>query len=235
MPCVPILGRLKTAAVFQLDHCMRPVYGEGTGFVDDCFAAFSTSDNMDEGESFTRRCADGRILYHEDGQQSLQNVEVNLDFNAEPDSDFMVSVGLVQAVENDGAVIGFTRCTVATANLLVAVWQEVLGAEGCDDEEGEGGWRLHLFPIKNARLTLEGDVGSEDGYMRITGTTSPEANLGLGPIPLLAGDDDEAIFPVDDLVVCHHTVLTNGVAAPPEECGPIDTEDPGNGDEPGEG
>lgn len=224
MPCVPILGKLKTAAIFQLDDCMRPVYGTGTGYVDDCFAAFSTSDNMDEGETFTRRCADGRILYHEDGEQSLQSVEVNLDLNAEPDDDFMATVGLVQPVMNGVDVIGWTRCTIASANLLVAVWQEVLGADACDEDEAgaAGGWRLHLFPIKKARLTLEGDVGSEDGYMRITGTTSPEANLGLGPIPLLQGPS-EAIYPEDDLIVCHHTVLKNQIAAPPEECGPIDT------------
>lgn len=231
MPCVDILGKLKTAGIFQLDDCMRPIYGTNTGYLDDCFAAFSTSDNMDDGETFTRRCADGRILYHEDGEQSLQSVEVNLDLNAEPDDEFMANVGLVQPVMNGEDVIGWTRCTVASANLLIAVWQEVLGADACDEEEGGGGWRLHLFPIKRARLTLEGDVGAEDGYMRITGTTSPEANLGLGPIPFLSGED-EAVFPENDLVVCHHTVLKNGVAAPPEECGPIDTEEPdaeGNG------
>lgn len=228
MPCVPVLGRLKTAAIFQLDDCMRPVYGPGTGYIDDCFAAFSTSDNMDEGETFTRRCADGRILYHDDGEQSLQSVEVNLDLNAEPDDEFMAQVGLIQPVENDGAVIGWTRCTTASANLLIAVWQEVLGAEACDEDAAgaAGGWRLHLFPVKNARLTLEGDVGSEDGYMRITGNTSPEANLGIGPLPLLEGVDGP-IFPVDDLVVCHHTILKAGVAAPPVECGPVDTELPG--------
>lgn len=226
MACVPILGRLKTAAIFQLDDCMRPVYGEGTGYVDDCFAAFSTSDNMDEGETFTRRCADGTILYHEDGEQSLQSVEVNLDLNAEPDDAFMAQVGLVQPVMDGADVIGWTRCTKASANLLIAVWQEVLGADACDDEDAAaGGWRLHLFPVKNARLTLEGDVGAEDGYMRITGTTSPEANLGLGPIPLLSGEEG-AVFPTNDLVVCHHTILKAGVAAPPEECGPIDTTAP---------
>lgn len=229
MACVPVLGRLKTAGIFLLDDCMRTVYGPDSGFIDDCFAAFSSSDNMDEGDSFTRRCADGRIMFHLDGEQSLQSVEVNLDLNAEPDEDFLAEVGLVQPVMNGSEVIGWTRCTTASANLLVALWQEVLGADACEDDEGgEAGWRLHLFPIRNARLTLEGDLGAEDGYMRVTGTTAPEANLGQGPLPFLSGEDGP-VFPEDNLVVCHHTVLTHGVAAPPEECGVVDTEEPGVG------
>ena len=229
MPCSPVLGRLSTAAIFRLDNCMRPIYGEGAGYFDDCFAAFSSSDNMDEGEAFTRRCANGNILYHEDGQQSLQNVEVSIDFNAEPAESFMVEAGLVEPIENDGAVIGFTRCTIAKSNLLVAVWQEVLGSDACDDEDGgEGGHRLHLFPLKNARLTLEGDLGSAESYMRITGTTVPTANLGAGPIPLLSGPSGP-VYAVDDLEVCHHTVLTSGVAAPPDDCGVIDTVAPAEG------
>lgn len=222
MPCVPILGRLKTAAVFRLDECMRPIYSSSGGYVDDCFGAFSSSDNMDEGETFTRRCSDGTILYHEDGEQSLQSVEVNLDLNAEPDAEWLAEVGLVQPIMNGGDAIGWTRGTKASANLLVAVWQEVLGADACDDESSEGGFRLHLFPLRRARLTLEGDLGSEDSYVRITGRTVAEANLGAGPIPFLAGDPDP-VYPTDDLLVFHHTALTEGIAPPPTECGVIET------------
>lgn len=226
MPCSTILGRLQSAAIFQLDDCMRPVYGENGGYVDDCFAALDTSDNMDEGESFTRRCANGAILYHEDGEQSLQSVTVNLDFNAEPDNEFLANVGLAQPVTDGGTTIGWTRCTRASGNVLVAVWQEILGSDACTDEDDAGGWRLHLFPLKNARMTLEGGLGAEDSYMRITGTTVPEANLGRGPIPLLRGVDGTPVFPTNDLVVCHHTVLGPGIAAPPEDCGVIPTVDP---------
>lgn len=225
MPCSPILGRLKAAAVFQLDDCMRPVYGPGTGYVDDCFAAFSSSDNMDEGTEFTRRCSDGTILYYEPGEQSLQSVEVNLDLNAEPDNEFLASLGMVNPVTSGTGidnVIGFTRCTKGSANLLVVVWQEILGSEACVDDSADR-WRVHLFPLRKARLTLEGDLGAEDAYFRITGLTGSTANLGLGPIPLLSGPDGEAIFPTNDMDVCHHTVLTNGVAGPPDECGVIDT------------
>lgn len=229
MACVEILGRLSSAAIFRLDHCMRPVYSETGGYVDDCFAAFSTSDNMDEGESFTRRCANGKILYHEDGEQSLESVEVNLDLNAEPDDQWMADVGLIKPIENDGQIIGWTRCTTASANLLIAVWQEVLGSDACDDEEGGSeGYRLHLYPLKKARLTFEGDLGAEDSYVRITGNTAAEADLGKGPIPFL-NSPDGAVFPTDDLEVCHHTVLKGSVAAPPQDCGVIATVDPADG------
>lgn len=229
MACSPILGRLKTAAVFELDDCMRPVYGPDTGYVDDCFAAFSSSDNMDEGTEFTRRCADGTILYYEPGEQSLQSVEVNLDLNAEPMTDFISRLGLVRAIgatDASSTPFGFTRTTKGSANLLVAVWQEVLGSEACVDEDSDQ-WRVHLFPLRKARLTLEGDLGSEDSYFRITGVTATSANLGKGPIPLLRDPvTGDPIFPTNDLDVAHHTVLTSGVAAPPTECGVIATEAP---------
>ena len=221
--CVPILGRLHSAAVFRLDDCMRPIYGEAAGFVDDCFAALETSDNLDEGTTFTRRCASGAILYHDDGEQSLRSVTVSLDLNAEPDAGFLAGVGLITPVLSGTETIGWTRCTRSVANLLVAVWQEVLGADACDDDElGVGGWRLHLFPLRRARLTLQGNLGAEDGYVRITGNTVPEANLGLGPIPLLL-DDGVPVWPETDLSVCHHTALTHGVIGPPDECGVINT------------
>lgn len=228
MSCSQILGRLKAAAVFQLDDCMRPVYGPGTGYVDDCFAAFSSSDNMDEGTEFTRRCADGTILYYEPGEQSLQSVEVSLDFNAEPDNAFLAGLDMVKPITNGVGpdnTIGFTRCTKGSANLLVVVWQEVLGSEACADENSDQ-WRVHLFPLRKARLTVEGDLGSEDAYFRITGITGSTANLGQGPIPLLRGEDGNPVFPTNDLDVCHHTVLTTGAAAPPAECGVIATEAP---------
>lgn len=232
MACSPILGRLKTAGIFRLDNCMKPIYDPEGGYIDDCFAAFSTSDNMDEGESFTRRCADGTILYTDAGEQSLESVEVNLDLNGEPDIEWLAAVGLVTPIYTatgpDAPVNGYTRCTKSSANLLIAIWQEVLG-DTCD-EEAAGGWRLHLFPLKKARLTFEGDIGAEDGFIRITGVTSATANLEKGPIPFLAGVP-APLYPTVDLEVCHHTVLTNQVAPPPDECGVIPTEEP----DPGEG
>lgn len=222
--CVPILGRLKSAALFRLDECMRPVYDPDGGYVDDCFAALSTSDNMNEGEAFTRNCADGSILYHEDGKNELQSVTVDLDLNAEPDADWMAVVGLSQPIENDGQIVGWTRCTSANANLLVGIWQEVLGSDACDEEGGGGGWRLHLYALKNARITFEGNLGAQDAYVRVTGNTVPNANLGKGPIPFLAGQTPA--FFEDDLLVCHHTILTNGVVGPPSSCGVIATTAP---------
>lgn len=218
-------GKIKAAGVFQLDDCMRPIYGTAAGYIDSCPAAIDTSDNMDEGETFTRRCADGTILYHEDGEQSLESVEVSLDLHAVP-ADWMSGVGLVEPVVNDGNVIGWTRCTKASANLLIAIWQEMRGGDACSTEGDANGWRLHMFGVRNARLTLEGGIGAEDSYMRITGNTAGTADLGSGPIPLLADTDGDPVFPTNCMSVCHHTVLDVGVASPPDVCGVIDTVEP---------
>ncbi len=219
-------GRFKAAGVFPLDDCFRPIYDEGAGYIDACPAAIDVSDNMDEGEAFTRRCSDGTILYYEDGEQSLQSVTVNLDLHQVP-AEWMAQVGVVEAVMDGGEVIGWTRCTKASSNLLVAIWQEMKGGDACDPEIGDtGGWRLHLFAIKNARLTLEGGIGAEDSYMRITGNTPATAYLDSGPIPFLLDELGEPTFPENCLKVCHHTVLDVGIAPPPDECGIIDLEAP---------
>ena len=219
--CVPVLGRLGTVGLFALDECMAPIYAEAAGYFDDCFAAFSSSDNVDEGETFTRKCANGKILYHEDGKPSLQSVQVELDLNAEPSTDFMSFVGLTEPVKEGAKTVGFSRGKQAIANILVAIWQEVIDVGSCGDAEG-GGHRLHLYPLKNARLTTEGTLGAEDGYMRIAGSTVAEALIGGGPWPFFtdAGGSTPRFF-TGSLLVQHHTVLTGGIAAPPEQCGAV--------------
>lgn len=223
--CVPVYGRLLSVALFELDECMAPVYETNSGYVDPCFAAFSSSDNMDDGEAFTRKCASGATLYHEDGKSTLQSVQVELDLNAEPAKEFMTKVGLVEEIasgtgENKVAV-GWTRVVNAEANLLLTLWQEVLGSDACADG-GEKSYRLHMYPLKGARLTTEGDMGSQDSYMRITGTTVANAALGQGPYPFLSGESSDEFFGEDELNgVTHHAVLDVGVAGPPEDCGVI--------------
>lgn len=221
--CVPVYGRLLSAALFLLDECMAPIYEQNAGYVDDCFAAFSTSDNLDEGEAFTRKCANGSTLYHEDGKTTLQSVQVELDLNAEPAKAFMLKAGLAEGVTKGQATtaVGWTRSAEANANLLLAVWQEVLGGSTC--EGGERSYRIHLYPLKNARLTTEGELGSQDSYMRVTGSTIADAALGAGPYPFLQDEDGEPLFfDATDLdAVGHHTVLDVDAAPPPSTCGVI--------------
>lgn len=221
----PDLGRIKAVLVFMLDDCMSPVYGEATGYIDDCPAAVETSDNVDDGEAFTRRCANGSIKRHLPGEKSLESIEVNVDLHW-ADAEWLASTGAVTPIMHDGTVIGYGDGTSDKANLLVVVVQEILGGDVCsgDDEGCNNYWRL--YPLKGARITEEGDVGAEDSFIRITGETVDTAQLGSGPIPMACdADTGDAEWLSDCLPAGLHRYKFIG-GPHPEGCGSIDTEEP---------
>lgn len=219
----PDLGRVKKIGLFLADECLNPIYGEANGYIDDCPAAFETSDNVDDGEDFTRRCADGSIKRYVPGVKSLQSIEVNVDLHW-LDPEWISSAGAATAIEHDGEVIGWADGTSDRFNVIVVVWQEILGSCG----DGATGDFVRIYPVKGATLTEEGAPGSEDNYVRITGSTTDSHNLGLGPIPL-------AMDPVTGDAEWMTTEFPDGThrfrfvgASAPEDCGAVDTVDPGS-------
>lgn len=219
----PDLGRLKSVGLFLADECLRPVYGASAGYIDPCPANFETSDNVDEGEEFTRRCANGSIKRYVPGVKSLQSIEVNIDLHW-LDPEWVAQAGGATAVEHDGEVIGWADGTRDRFNVIVVVWQEILGECGGDVT----GDFVRVYPLKGATLSEEGAPGSEDNYVRITGSTVDSHNLGLGPIPLamdpITGDPEWLTDPMPD-----GTHRFRFVGAPAlEDCGAVTTTDPGS-------
>ena len=219
----PDLGRIKKVGLFLADDCLNPTYGVAAGYLDDCPAAVDTSDNVDDGEDFTRRCADGSIKRYVPGVKSLQSIEVNIDFHW-LDPTWVAAAGAATAIEHDGEVIGWADGTSDRFNVIVVVWQEILGECG---ETGTGDF-VRLYPLKGATITEEGTPGSEDSYVRVTGETTDSHNLGFGPIPLamdpVTGDAEWFTDPLPDGT---HRFRFIGATAP-TECGAIDTVDPGS-------
>lgn len=219
----PDLGRIKAVGLFLADDCLNPIYGAAAGYVDPCVAAFETSDNVDDGEDFTRRCADGSIKRYVPGVKSLQSIEVNVDLHW-LDPDWISQAGGASAIEHDGEVIGWADGTGDRFNVIVVVWQEILGECGGDTT----GDFVRIYPVKGATVTEEGAPGDEDNFVRITGQTIDSHNLGYGPIPLamdtVTGDAEWLTDPFPD-----GTHRFRFVGAPaPEDCGSITTVDPGS-------
>lgn len=219
----PDLGRIKKIGLFLADECLNPIYGADAGYLDDCPAAFETSDNIDDGEEFTRRCSDGSIKRYVPGVKSLQSIEVNVDMHW-LDPEWIAAAGGATAIEHDGEVVGWADGTADRFNVIVVVWQEVLGECG----GGVLGDFVRIYPVKGARISEEGAPGSEDNYVRISGETTDSHNIGLGPIPLaldtLTGD---AEWLTDELEDGTHRFRFIGAPAP-EGCGSIATVDPGS-------
>lgn len=222
----PDLGRVKAVGVFLLDDCLAPIYGPDAGYIDDCPAGVETSDNVDEGEDFTRRCADGSIKRYIPGVSSLQSIEVNIDFHW-LDPNWLAQAGGAAPIMHNGEVIGWTDTTRSRFNVAVVVWQEILGSEGCDPSATEVGCNnfVRIYPLKNARVSENGEVGGEDNVTRITGSTVDAHALGSGPIPL--GYDPmtgEAEWLTNCLPRGHRARFVGGPI--PDFCGAMDTVEP---------
>jgi hypothetical protein len=142
----PDLGRIKCVGLFLADDCLTPLYGADMGYLDPCVAAFETSDNVDDGEEFTRRCADGSIKRYIPGVKSLQSIEVNVDLHW-LDPEWISNAGGAAAIEHDGEVIGWADGKADRFNVIVIVWQEILGECG----GGVIGDFVRIYPV--ARTT----------------------------------------------------------------------------------
>jgi hypothetical protein len=219
----PDLGRIKKVGLFLADECLTPLYGADMGYLDDCPAAFETSDNVDDGQEFTRRCADGSIKRYIPGVKSLQSIEVNVDLHW-LDPEWIAAAGGATAIEHDSETIGWADGKADRFNVVVIVWQEILGECG----GGVTGDFVRIYPVKGATVTEEGTPGSEDNYVRITGQTSDSHNIGFGPIPLaLDTTTGDTEWLSDELAdATHRFRFVGGVA--PDGCGSVTTTDPGS-------
>lgn len=222
--CVtPDLGRIKKVGLFLADNCLKPVYGTGKGYLDDCPAAVETSDKIDEGQEFTRRCADGSIKRYVPGVKSLQSIEVHLDFHW-MDPTWITSAGGATAITHDSEVIGWADGTSDRFNVIVVIWQEILG----ECAGGVTGDFVRIYPLKGATITEEGAPGHEDNFVRISGLTTDSHNLGKGPIPL-------AQDPITGMTEWLSANLADGThrfrftgASAPAGCGAVTTVAPGS-------
>lgn len=222
----PDLGRIKAVGLFLLDDRLAPIYGTSAGYVDDCPAGVETSDNVDEGESFTRRCADGTIKRFIPGTSSLQDIDVSVDLHW-MDPDWLAQAGGAQPVLHDGQVIGWSDCTQSRFNVVVVIWQELLVSDGYDpNATDQCKDYVRIYPLRGARVTEQGTIGNEDNVVRVTGSTFASHALGSGPIEL--GCDPttgDAEWLTDCLPSgCHRFRFVGG--PPPVDCGAIDTVEP---------
>lgn len=225
----PDLGRIKTVGVFLLDDCMAPIWGPDAGFIDNCPAAVETTDNIDEGVPFLKRCPDGTIRRYLPGKKSMQSIAVNMDFNWLTPS-WVAQAGGAEPVIHDGTIIGWGDATRSAFNVLFVIWQEILGGDVCTDENLCNDF-VRLYPVKDARMTEFGAIGSAENVIRITGETVSAHSLGNGPLPLACDPDTgEAAWLSNCLASGVHRYRFVGGPAPAidgePECGPFETVEP---------
>jgi hypothetical protein len=155
--------------------------------------------------------------------KSLQSIEVNVDLHW-LDPEWIANAGGATAIQHDSEVVGWADGKADRFNVVVIVWQEILGECG----GGATGDFVRIYPVKGATVTEEGTPGSEDNYVRITGSTSDSHNIGKGPIELaMDSTTGDAEWLSDDLPDGTHRFRFVGASAP-DGCGAIATTDPGS-------
>jgi len=223
--CVtPDLGRIKSVGLFLADDCLTPLFGTDKGYIDDCVAALETSDNVDDGDDFTRRCADGSIKRFVPGVSSLQSIDVDIDFHW-IDPDWLANTaGGASPILHDAETVGWADGTADRFNVIVVVWQEILGECGATVNPDF----VRIYPLKGATISEEGTPGSEDNYVRLSGSTTDSHNLGVGPMELAIDTlSGAAEWFSDALPTGVHRFRFTGAPAP-TDCGAVTTVAPGS-------
>lgn len=222
MPDRMMLGKFKAAALFKADACGAPVEGTDAGYFDCCPGAFAYTPNTTEGEAFERTCADGRPLVTIDGATTTNSWQLDLDLHGADPSVFTSFAGAVPITEG-GEVIGWGLGPDSFGSASVLVWREILSTAGvCDPAGGAQQYLVTIFPwVDTITLTEEGTFGSQDAYLRLSGTARTGHQFGRGPIPLLAGDPDPVCL-TDPVPSSLHVFNIETTVPWPDECGFVD-------------
>jgi hypothetical protein len=220
----PILGKFKAVALVLADDCGKPIGGPGTGWMEHCPAAFTPAEDVNEGDSFTRECADGSILVDVPGVNTLLGVDVELDLHGASPEFISMASGSTPVTQN-GTIVGWDDCKDGHGSLNMYLWREIVGESACDPETGKPQYLLDIYPwVDQVRITDEGTYGGSDGFIRVSGRSRTGHLFGTGGLEVFE-DDTEAPECMEDPIppsCMRRRVITT--LAPPEVCGLLDVE-----------
>lgn len=179
------------ARVTRVDGCGRPVCGDDSGFVFDCFASLSMARNVEEGTDVEYRAANGRVCGFKRGCPSFRGFDVTLNFFAVSPEFIEITTGQPVVYGFDGVTpIGYDDCSIqCNSGYARELWAEVLGEDVFPEEAtGDGAWIYFLLPwLANGQLG-DIEVGSEAATLTLTGATRAGGRWGVGPYDVMPID-----------------------------------------------
>jgi hypothetical protein len=216
----PLQG--ETLRVTRLDECGNPEYGDCAYAVSDGFVEAVLTPNVEEGERFLQRGANGRAIVNQRGRPSLNWYDVQIQF-AEVDMELFTIVTGLQPYEDDqGNVIGFpvTESDFATANFALELWMGN-AEEECLPGDPLPFWGYNLLPwVTEGALGEDITITNDLITFTVIGRTRKGTPWATGPYDVVI-DETAAPSPLFTAIDSdtHHLPIWTQLAPPEPECG----------------
>lgn len=216
--CFPVV-RGKVMRLTRLDECGAPVEGACSTVVSDGFVRVNASPNIEEGEEYLVKNADGRVCVIDRGCPEIKYIDVELEFcKVDPD---LFSMALGTSTENNyaGQAVGFRvdKDVSCDEGFGLEVWTGIPSA--CTGGIVQYGYLL-LPWVTNGII---GDIVIENGVTTFTlsGQARYGGAWGVGPydvVPLNVGNTPAPLtaeIGATDLALLRMTTI----APPAASCG----------------
>lgn len=204
--------RGKRVRVTELDVCGSPVTGNSY-VVSDGFIQVAITTEVEDGDEYIQKNADGALCINERGPDSVKRHNVTVDWcNVDPDIMNLV-LGYPLEMDGDDAVGYRGQSGAADANWALEIWTG-LGNQSCDDGLMYG---YLLIPFITGSTLGDMTVENAPTTFQTTGYTQDNSGWGVGLYDVI-GD------PAGPLLVAmaatqHFLIRTTEVAPPTAVCG----------------
>jgi hypothetical protein len=216
----PLQG--ETIRATRLDACGNPDYGECAYGVSDGYVQAVLTPNVEEGERFLQRGANGKPIVNQRGRPSLNWYDVSIQFQEVDMELFTILTGL-QPYENDaGQVIGFpvTEEYFAMANFGLELWMGN-AEEACDPVDPLPYYGYNLLPwVVDGAITGDITIANALITFTVTGRTRKGTPWGVGPYDVVL-DSTGTPSPLPTAIPddTHHLPIWTQLAPPEASCG----------------
>jgi len=216
----PLQG--ETIRVTRLDECGNPEYGDCAYAVSDGYVELVMTPNVEEGERFLQRNANGIAIVNQRGRPSLNWYDVTIQF-AEVDPElFTIVTGLEPYEDDQGRVIGFpvTEEHFATANFALEAWMGN-AEEVCLPGDPLPFYGYNLLPwVVEGALAEDITITNDLITFTVAGRTRKGTPWGVGPYDVVI-DETETPSPLFTAIPddTHHLPIWTQLAPPEASCG----------------
>ncbi|WP_433341735.1 hypothetical protein [Streptomyces sp. CA-253872] len=213
----PLISNAATVRVTRVDGCGRPVCGEDSAYVTDCFASVEMAANVEDGTDITFIAANGRQCGFKRGCPTLNGFDLTFTFYQASPELIEIMTGSPVYFDYAGKPVGFDSCAIpCNSGFALEVWTDVLGDDVCEDEAAKGSWVYFLLPwLTNGQL---GDVelAGEGVNLTLTGATRAGGRWGLGPYDVQAQDTAGTAGPMLTPIGkdCHRRIFITSTPPP---------------------